>query len=123
MFLNKFPSIPGLAYIVGISAASMGNCSTESESESFDSSEARLHSSLVLPKSERIGEFAFCRCTQVPALSGVLVLWRISGSVAKITQVARFVPGRRGQSHSGFNADGCTVLSRRLIRQLYIAGR
>lgn len=99
----------------------MDNCSTKSQSESLDSGEAGLYSSVVLPKSKRIGKFTFHRRVQIPALPGVFLLWRISGCVAKVTEAPRFVLGRRGQSHSGNDADYRAVLSRWIVRQLHIA--
>lgn len=101
----------------------MDNRSTESQSESLDSGEAGLYSSVVLPESKRVGKFTFHRCVQVSALPGVLVLRRISGRAAKVPQTPSLVLGGGGQSDTGIDADDCAVLGRRIVRQLHIAGR
>lgn len=101
----------------------MDNCSTESQFESLDSGEAGLYSSVVLPKSKRIGKFTFHRRVQISALPGVFVLWRVSGCAAKVAQTPSLVLGGRGPSHSRIDADDCAVLSYRIVQQLHIAGR
>lgn len=100
----------------------MDNRSAESESESLDSGEAGLYSSVVLPTSERVGKFTLYRRVQVSALPGVPVLWRIPGRAAKVAETPGFVLGGGGPSHSRIDADGRAVLGCRIVRQLHIAG-